>query len=374
MQVPGAASTELLQLRLLIDTNVLIALEPFSGITEPTLAPAARLLQLVARQGHQLYIHRATVDDIGQDRDLLRRRQRIAVTEKYPMLEDAPMSGAFLESAGRSSPGTNDYNDLRLLAALSSLAVTHLISEDARLRKRAARAGLADAVLTIDEAVVLLQQFEPAQLHPPPRVREMEAYRLDTSQPIFDGLRAEYGGFDDWLDKVRRDWRNRICLVIADETNYAGLALLKPEMPCDYSFLAPVMKLTTMKVGDGYAGSKYGELLLKAIFGVANDRRMRSLYVEVYAHHQLLIQILTDFGFRETHHRTRRGELVLLKELAPAEPAPHLNNLQYHVRYGPPALRPTEHCYLVPIEPRFSRRSIGSVHATRDRRSNPALG
>jgi hypothetical protein len=152
---------------------------------------------------------------------------------------------------------------------------------------------------------------------------------------------------------VRRDWRNRVCLLITDEDHYAGLALLKPENPCDYNFPAPVIKLATMKVGDGYAGAKYGELLLKAIFGVATDRRMRSLYVEVYAHHELLIQILADFGFRETHHRTSRGELVLLKEFKPNGPTSHLDNLQYHIRYGPPALRPTEHCYLVPIEPRW---------------------
>jgi|tagenome__1003787_1003787.scaffolds.fasta_scaffold20409588_2 hypothetical protein len=163
----GAASSGPLQLRLLIDTNVLIAVEPFSGRIEPTLAPAARLLQLVARQGHQLYVHRATADDINQDRDEIRRRQRVAVLDKYPMLEDVPMTDSFLLAAGSSPPGTNDHNDLRLLAALNSLAVTYLISEDAKLRRRAARAGLADAVLTIDEAVVLLQQFEPAQLHPP---------------------------------------------------------------------------------------------------------------------------------------------------------------------------------------------------------------
>jgi hypothetical protein len=61
------------RLRLLIDTNVLIAVEPFAGHTERTLAPGARLLRAVAEQGHELYIHRATVDDIEQDHDGRRR-------------------------------------------------------------------------------------------------------------------------------------------------------------------------------------------------------------------------------------------------------------------------------------------------------------
>jgi hypothetical protein len=263
------------RLRLLIDTNVLIAVEPFAGHTERTLAPGARLLRAVAEQGHELYIHRATVDDIEQDHDGRRRGQRMAELEKYAMLADVPISASFLEAAGPSAPNTNDYNDLRLLAALNSLAVTHLISEDVRLRRRAARVGLADAVLTIDEAIVLLRQFAPAPLTPPPRVQAVHAYTLDTAQEIFGSLRAEYPGFDDWLNKVRRDWRNRLCFIIKDDQKYAALALLKPESSCDYGFAGPVMKLTTLKVASGYAGSKYGELLLKAIFGACADRRKR---------------------------------------------------------------------------------------------------
>lgn len=342
--------------RLLMDANVFIAVEPYAGATESNLAPGARLLRLAAEQGHRLFVHPAVRDDLlaGVGKDAERAQQRLAELSKYPMLAESPIAKSLAAAAGPSEPGTNDHRDLRLLAALASHAVTHLISEDGRLRRRAVKAGLGDAVLTVAEAVALLEQLAPTTSDPPPRVRVVEAYALDADQPIFDTIRADYTAqeFDPWLDRVRADAGNRTCLVVDHEDAYAGIALLKREPDCDYDLPQPVTKISTFKVDEGFAGSKYGELLLKAIFQRAANEGTATLYVEVLPRHELLVQLLADFGFADTGYETSRGELVLAKGLRPGDDAGELSDLDFHVRFGPPALRVTR-AFAVPIEPRW---------------------
>jgi GNAT superfamily N-acetyltransferase len=255
---------------------------------------------------------------------------------------------------GASVPGSNDYNDLRLIAALDAGAVTHLVSEDVRLRKRAARAGVGAAVLTVAEAVALLEELAPTASPPPPRVTMIPAYALDTEQDIFDSLRKDYPQFDEWLRQIKRDHVNRTCFVINEEGRYAGIALLKAEVDCSYCFASPVVKISTFKVEAQYSGSRYGELLLKAIFLDAHAAEVQSLYVEVYEHHHQLIARFEEFGFVRTSESTgRENELVLRKDLRPSMEAKSLAPLDYHVRYGPPALNMRGSSWFIPIEPRW---------------------
>ena len=65
------------RLRLLLDTNVFIAVEPFAGSTEADLARGAVLIRLASEQGHTLLVHPATRDDLLEGRDLERRQQRL---------------------------------------------------------------------------------------------------------------------------------------------------------------------------------------------------------------------------------------------------------------------------------------------------------
>jgi len=92
-------------------------------------------------------------------------------------------------------------------------------------------------------------------------------------------------------------------------------------------------------------GSKYGELLLKSIFATAHERGVRSLYVEVLVKHEALLELLERFGFEASGHRTARGELVYAKSLRGSPDG--LSALDYHVRYGPPAIAGTGQIFLV---------------------------
>jgi hypothetical protein len=341
----------------LLDTNVFIAVEPFSGSTEPGLARAATLVRLANEQGHTLLVHPATRDDLLEAEDSTRRRQRLAELNKYSMLVETPTSTSLEDRAGPSVPGSNDHRDLRLLAALDGHAATYLVTEDSSLRRRARRAGLRDATLMIDEAIALLEDLRPRNPIPPPHVTEVPSYALDIDQDIFDSLREDYApDFDRWLDKVRADSEHRICLVVRGaEDEYAALAILKHEDDCEYGFRAPVIKISTFKVSANHAGSKYGELLFKSIFKLAARRKVSTVYVEIFRKHELLVDLFDVFGFRESSYSTSRNELVLVKNLIQPTDSSEYSPLEYHATFGPPAIQSTERSFVVPIIPEWHR-------------------
>ena len=165
------------------------------------------------------------------------------------MLEESRITKSLVERAGSSPEGSNDHRDLRLLAALDGRAATYLVSEDTGLRRRARRAGLRDATLTVDEAITLLESLRPKDPAPPPHVTVIPAYTLDIEQDIFVSLRQDYGpDFDQWLDKIRSDSEHRICLIVQnDDRTYAALALLKDEHDCEYGFPTPILNISTIR-------------------------------------------------------------------------------------------------------------------------------
>src|SRR5262245_37050282 len=104
MQVAADAAIAERRLRLLLDTNVFIAVEPYAGAMEPGVVPAAQLVQLASAQGHSLLVHPATQDDLLEGRDRDRRAQQLAELAKYPMLEETRPSQSLIARAGASRP------------------------------------------------------------------------------------------------------------------------------------------------------------------------------------------------------------------------------------------------------------------------------
>jgi hypothetical protein len=352
MQQPANNTTNRLRLKLLLDSNVVVAAEPYAGSMEANVELATALVRLAGEFGHILCVAPATRDDVLQNLDPERKKQRLAELMKFSQLAEVPLTAALVARAGYSEPGSNNHRDLRLLATIDAGAASYLVTEDQRLQRRARRAGLGDSVLSLGESVELLLGFTTPATPTPPRVERCPAYTLDPEQPIFTSLRQDYVGFDAWFDRVRRDSDNRTCFLIRDDQAYAALALLKDEVDSPYGIDGQVTKASTLKVEGSYGQMKYGELLLKSIFLDAHERGVRSLYVEVFRKHELLISMLTDFGFMITNHSTSRGELVMLKSLKPQPSASQeLDDLDFHIRYGPPALRLTQRAFVVPILP-----------------------
>lgn len=353
MQTNSAPPT----LRLLLDTNVVIALEPFDGPLEAGLHAAVALQRLASEQGHGLFVHPATRDDLLQGDHSMRHHQRLAVLAKYQELFDTPVSHALSRTIGEQAQGSNGQRDLRILSGLHSGAVNYLVTNDRGLRRWAGRVGLGHLALTVTDAVDLLQGLSPALTEPPPLVERLPAYALDADDSIFASIRDAYAGFDAWMAQVRQDHLNRRCLVVRPSPGgpYAAIGLAKLGEPgATYDLPDPVIKVSTFKVGEAYRGQKYSELLLKALFQLAAEHDAASMYVEVFQEQDILINQLINFGFIQTAHRTSRGEIVLAKLLHPqGGGGSNLGPLDYHIRYGPPALTSRGATFIVPIQPRW---------------------
>jgi rRNA-processing protein FCF1 len=344
----GGAGSASSPTRFLLDTNAFISLEPFAGQMESGIGPAATFMRLAMKQGNRVFVHPATKDELVEGKNPDRVRQRLAELAKFEMLAEAPVSAQLRAELGPIVPNSNNDRDLRILAALNANAVNLLVSDDDGLRRRARRIGIGDRVLTLDDAAAMLEGLEPSVASPPPMVDHVQSYALDFDQAIFGTIRDDYSDFDQWKAKVQGESTNRECFVITEIDNaYAAIAILKVnEADCQYGFTEPVTKISTFKVGQDFSGNRYGELLLKTVLQSHRDHRAGSAYVEVWDSHQQLIDFLNAFGYFDGGSSTK-GERVLVKAYHPRDDT--LSALDYHIRYGPPAVSAKARVFVIPI-------------------------
>lgn len=345
-------------MHLLLDTNILIPLEPTSAENvEPTTRLAADLLRLCADGAHRVSIHPGSLVDLANDPDAIRREVRGALIRKYITLPHPPDAAILPDPITQAIAGTNDAIDNALLAAVFADAADYLVTEDDGLLRKAARIGLRERVITLDEAIATLATLQKRIPPAPPAVEFLPAHALDVTDPIFNSFRAEYADFDDWLAKCRREGRDS-WIVRGGEQPYGALAIIKPEAPEALGLTggARVLKLCSFKVAEAFRGRRYGELLLKTIFDYCAENRMTHIYVEVFEHHAELVTLFEEFGFARRPLGTTRNELVMAKTFVADVAAGELDALEYHVRFGPPSLRLDDgHVLIVPIQPQYHR-------------------
>lgn len=267
----------------LIDTNVIIAAEPFAGELEQWQPQVSRFLSQTTKHGHTVWVHPASRDDLLQTTDASHRKQNLAAFAKYAALQETEVPDEIWQCYP-ANPNDNDRRDARILSALHAGAVDFLVTNDRKLRARAVQLGHEPRVLRPNEAAHRLSLWHPQAPPPPPQVEMLEAYNLDSSQSIFNGLREDYPGFDEWLGRAKKDAVNRRCWVIrqADGT-YDGIALLKISDEHPLHSHRRAIKLSTFKVADHAGGRRLGELLLKAVLRWAEKEpgRPSDIFVEV---------------------------------------------------------------------------------------------
>ena len=292
-------------MKFLIDTNILIPLEPTSpeDIT-PKSGEAAELIQLASKAKYQLYTHPAQLNDIRRDKNKNRREMRKILLGKYIELPSPPTSSVVLEKElAAMERESHDWVDLQLILALERNAVDVLVTEDIRLQRKAERYGLAERVLSLKDAIAGIKDLIEKVPTPFPAVQAVVAHQLNERDPIFDSLREDYGqDFDPWLDRCKR--LHRQAWVIILDKRYAGVSITKPETVDTLDLPGPTLKICTFKVSDEYPGLRLGELMLKAVFRHALANRFNSLYVTVFPKHDPLIQLFEDFGFRPMEAKT----------------------------------------------------------------------
>lgn len=347
-------------MKFLIDTNIFIPLEPSSPAdVEARTAVATEFARIATEGGHQLYVHPASKVDIGRNADEERSGLRLTLFDKYPCLDSPPPVSAHMRSVlGRAQRGSRHWVDHQLMAAVAGDAVDFLVTEDQTIHRKARRLGLDGRVCTVDDALSTIRALFEVPPTPPPAVQSINAYQLDSADPIFDSLRQDYGkqNFDRWLAKCKREHR-QAWYIEGRECRHAAVCIVKTETPGEPGLQGKTLKICTFKVSDQYKGFRYGELLLKPVFEYARLNSYESTYVTVFDKHGQLISFFEEFGFREMQTRTDLGELILAKPLTfTSAERDQLDPLPFNVRYGPFAVKiEGVASFVVPVRPKYHR-------------------
>jgi L-amino acid N-acyltransferase YncA len=203
--------------------------------------------------------------------------------------------------------------------------------------------------LTVTDAVLLVSELFPSVPQTPPHVSALLAHGLKSEDPIFESFREDYPGFDNWLSKCKREHRQ--AWVIQARGRYAGVCIVKPELPAPYGLTGKVLKICAFKIAHEFRGYRYGELLLKTVFQYLVKNEYTETFVTVLPKYQELIDMLSDFGFTDIA-KLAREERVFCKKLRP-EPGT-IPALDFNIKYGPHALTlGGAQVFAIPIQPHY---------------------
>lgn len=359
-------------LSMLIDTNVLIPLEPTRPADVSDATPATfELHRLAMSVGAALSVHPVQLRDLEKDGDSERRLLRLQLATKYPEVPSAPLPTAeLLRDVGSPALGSNDWVDAHLLAALKCHAVSFLVTHDLRLLRKARRLSVEERVISADEACALLRSRTITIPAPGPSIRFDHCHNLDLHDEIFEGFRLDYPEFDVWFENnclaaYAGKSRPAIVATLPGKTGLAGLAILKTDAETDLPG-SPVktIKICSLKVASDALGLKLGELILSAVFRFAWQNSFCRLFVEVFPQHKELICLLDLLGFEDAGFRTERDELMLVKRLAPDHGEESTDRLAFHRKFGPYLISwENAQAFLVPIRPEFHARLFPELEA-----------
>jgi GNAT superfamily N-acetyltransferase len=308
-------------MRFLLDTNVVIALEPTApDAVEAGTAGALAFAKLASEGKHELAIHPAIQADFERDPRQARRDLRQLLSGRYALLTDPPHVAAELaELLGDPVAGSNDWVDNQLLAALADDRIDVLVTEDQGIHRKARRLGLDDRVLVVSDATNALRALFDTAPTPPPHVELVRGHKLDRGDSIFESFRADYPDFDAWLRKVRTEQRDA-WIIRNPAGQYAAVAIVQPKKDGKLDLPGKVLKICSFKVDPDAAGQKYGELLLKTIFDHCYANNYGGAYLTAFPRHDALIALAEEFGFTASDATTPLGEILLRKRSCrPAE-------------------------------------------------------
>lgn len=301
--------------RFLIDTNVFIGLED-DGEINPSFSS---LLKLASKYESKIYVHDAARDDFARDKDLRRRAVSLSKFEKFESIPKVMgLSSEILSNSFGELRKPNDVVDATLLHTLQLGVVDFLITEDRKLHQRALRTApeLADRMLFVADAIELLRSTFEAIDVPIRYVEDVKAHTIPSTDPIFESLKDDYGGFDKWWqEKCVKKMRD--CWIVSDG-GIAGIIVRKDES-CDDTDATlggkKILKICTFKVSPENRGLKLGELFLKQVLWFTQNNSYDLVYLTTFPKQVVLIELLTFYGFQKTKEKAD-GECIFEKVIS----------------------------------------------------------
>ena len=341
-------------MKIIFDTNILIHIEDPKELS----TQLQELLKIFREHGHQIFIHPASLKDINNDQDSVRKKIILSKLRGYPLIEFPPKpTNDYLSFVGAST-NSNEINDNEILFAIQKNAADFLITEDIGLQKKAERVNLEDRVLSIDSA---LSYFEDLYARDVPRhalLREDFLRNLNVDEPFFDSLKEDYGDSDfrKWFKE--KSIEGRKCWVYHEKNMIKALLMLKEENE-PIETLPPIqarmrLKIATLKVD--LSGFKLGELFLKMAFQYCILNHIFETYLTHFRKEEdVLINIIENYGFETVGFLKKNNEEVFLKKLTPS--GKMMLSIEASKKYYP-SFRdsPDVKKFLVPIIPEYHDR------------------
>ncbi len=345
-------------LTILVDTNIIIPSEPTVGDGVPVNAGhAVAFCRHAANAQCRLYYHPVIDHDIDRDSDKDRARQFRAAVQRYNPLPNPPAPVNLPEEAvGTPEARSNAWVDNHLLAAVAGNAVDFLVTEDKGIHRKAGRLGLSPRVLNLADALNLVSTLFDKDIPPLPLVKRVKAHEISLADPIFQSLREDYSGFDNWFIKCQREQRD-VYIIKSDESDaLAAICIMKQEDVVECGPSGKTLKLCTFKVAE--EGSLFGELLLKTVFDYALKNRYHFVYFTAFAEKQArLVNFAESFGFSMLTEKKNKAESIMCKQMIPsAEVISGMDSFDFYVAYGPFVTKfEGNNTYIIPIQPQWHR-------------------
>jgi len=306
-------------MRILLDTNIIIGREDYKIIDEDLQI----LLRIINKLKINIVLHPKCIEDIKRDKDEIRKEITLSKFKTYDLLEKYPephRESDFFSIMGESIR-INDEIDNYLLCALYKNAVNFLITEDMGIHRKAKRLDLSDRVLRVIEALDLFRKELPKDVKLPPALQKTTMANLNVNDPIFDTLRDEYRGFNEWYAKKARTGRD--CWIYKLRDGSLGAVLIYKFEHEAIPSIPPLpkeerLKITTMKVS--HVGHKIGELLLKLSFELAIKNNIPEIYLTHFTKESdYLVDLIEEYGFGKfsvlNHDWTDIPEDIYLKKI-----------------------------------------------------------
>lgn len=281
-------------MRILLDTNIVIHREN-KRVSNYSIG---HLFRWIDRLKCDKVIHPYTISEIQKYRDPETQETISVKLESYEVLKTVRQPDTtFLTQIGQPEKNENDHIDNCLLYEVYLDHVDIFITEDRRLRNKAARLGLVDRVFSINSFISKVTAENPDLIeYKALAVEKVYFGNVDVNNSFFDSFRSAYGEFDRWFAR-KCDEEAYICR--SNDEKILGFLYLKTEGTSEnYSDIEPPfspkrrLKVGTFKVES--TGFRLGERFVKIIFDNALQRKVDEIYVMLF---------------------TDRGELVALEEL-----------------------------------------------------------
>lgn len=307
-------------MRVLLDTNIVIHRESRSA-TNYTIG---NLFYWLDKLHYDKLIHPYTEMELRKANNAEQQDIYDARLSAYGKLRSiAQQSQEFIEALEGTPKTDNDEIDNQLLYEAYSGRVDILITEDRKMRKKAASLGIADKVFSINEFITKCSNENPGLIEYKTLSVKKELFgAINSRDPFFDTFRNDYVKFDAWFAK-KCDEEAYVCRT--DDNRIQGFLYLKVEDEKEnYSDISPLMtprkrlKVGTFKVES--TGFRLGERFMKIIFDNAIEQGVEEIYVTLYSHREelgALRELFSRWGFElyGTKKHETNEELVLTKQL-----------------------------------------------------------